>query len=201
MAERLNAPDSKSGIPSRVSGVQIPLSPPYLTPRLPRYLGPLRGRGHSLMVTIFHWSGAGSEPDLPIAYHRSRRIAKETLGSLMQNRIAHGIGENVTVVGQKSLLLVDMGPSSLNAEPTAGSRSSPQSASLLFDCTAACSWARKALARAAVFAPRASTVLLPPQACVPPPACASRCSGAAQTMTRNRWEPGVAGTNGIEVNL
>jgi hypothetical protein len=28
MAERLNAPDSKSGIPSRVSGVQIPLSPP-----------------------------------------------------------------------------------------------------------------------------------------------------------------------------
>jgi hypothetical protein len=30
MAERLNAPDSKSGIPSRVSGVQIPLSPPPL---------------------------------------------------------------------------------------------------------------------------------------------------------------------------
>jgi Chitobiase/beta-hexosaminidase C-terminal domain len=30
MAERLNAPDSKSGIPSRVSGVQIPLSPPTL---------------------------------------------------------------------------------------------------------------------------------------------------------------------------
>ncbi len=36
MAERLNAPDSKSGIPSRVSGVQIPLSPPAFVWTYPR---------------------------------------------------------------------------------------------------------------------------------------------------------------------
>src|SRR3954454_9955640 len=30
LAERLKAPDSKSGVPVRVSGVRIPRSPPYL---------------------------------------------------------------------------------------------------------------------------------------------------------------------------
>ena len=123
MAERLNAPDSKSGIPSRVSGVQIPLSPPYL-----RYLAPLRGRGRFVDGNDLPLvRGLLDEPHLTVAHHRPRRIAKETLGCLMQNGIAHRIRKDEAVVGQECLLLRVYGSFSLNSGPTAGSRSSPQS--------------------------------------------------------------------------
>ena len=58
MAERLNAPDSKSGIPSRVSGVQIPLSPPQVS-WIDAFLGRLAGKTRKV-ATLDEISAAAS---------------------------------------------------------------------------------------------------------------------------------------------
>jgi hypothetical protein len=58
MAERLNAPDSKSGIPSRVSGVQIPLSPP--DPMLDS-LPPCASTALPYLLTLFSRASTGSQ--------------------------------------------------------------------------------------------------------------------------------------------
>ena len=60
LAERLKAPDSKSGVPARVSGVRIPRSPPFQAASIDPPAG--EASAGSIRRAVLHQQGRGERP-------------------------------------------------------------------------------------------------------------------------------------------